>query len=340
MGRNPDYYILTASTVYKIRKDLDFDYKAPKTRQNLNDIQISKRLLFGNSILESGINEDLFVFSDESRFSLHNDNGHLWYKRSEHANEIFQNKDKYQKTIMVFGAIGVGFKSKLVLCNKNVDEVYYREVFQKSEICDILNGIRGAGNFYFIQDGATPHTSINSKLFLQKRCTFINFWPPNSPDLNPIEHLWGAIKKKIENRIFKNEEELFNFINQIWEAFPQDKIDSLCLSFYSRLRTMINSSGKSISDILRSKICNDSPTVLNCPEKFLTTEDYITFYDPNVDDMPLSYLTRRPYTADEDILLLHLKHYSEQMTYKEMAEMFEDRTAESLKQRYRYLTKL
>ena len=283
---------LAASTVYQIRKDLDYDYKAPKTRQNLNDTQISKRILFGNSILESGLSEELFVFSDESRFSLHIYNDHLWYKRSDCDDAIFQNKDKYQKTIMVFGAIGYHFKSKLVLFNKNVNEIYYREIFQKSEICEKLNGIHGEGQFYFIQNGATAHTSTNSKLFLQKRCSFLNFWPPNSPDLNPIEHLRGAIKKKLENRKFKSEEELFNFINQIWESFPQDKIDNLCLSFYSRLRTMINSNGQSISDILRSRINNDSQTVLNCPEKFLTIEDFITFYDPPVDDMPLSFFNK------------------------------------------------
>lgn len=166
---------LAASAVYQIRKDLGYDYKAPKTRQNLNDTQISKRILFGNSILESSLSEELFVFSDKSSFSLHNDNGHLWYKSSDCDDAIFQNKDKYQKTIMVFGAIGYHFKRKLVLFNKNVNEIYYREIFQKSEICEKLNGIHGEGQFYFIQDGATARTSTNSKLFLQKRCSFLNF---------------------------------------------------------------------------------------------------------------------------------------------------------------------
>lgn len=103
--------------------------QSSKNQKNLNDTQILKRILFGNSILESGLSEELFVFSDESRFSLHNDNGHIWYKRSDCDDAIFQNKDKYQKTIMVFGAIGYHFKSKLVLCNKNVNKIYYREIF-------------------------------------------------------------------------------------------------------------------------------------------------------------------------------------------------------------------
>ena len=191
-----------------------------------------------------------------------------------------------------------------------------------------------------MQDGATSHTSANSKLFLQKRCSFLSFWPSNSPDLNPIEHLWGAIKKIIQNRIFNTKLELFNFISQIWDEFPQNKIDELCLSFNSRLKTVINSNGKSITDILRSSIENDSPIVLENPEDLLTTDELITRYDPLVNDQPISYLTRRKYTDEEDILLLTLKNQSERITYEKMAEMFVDRTPASLKKRYYYLTKV
>lgn len=88
--------------------------------------------------------------------------------------------------------------------------------------------------------GLSPTQVQTQNCFFKSDAHFSTFGPQQS-DLNPIEHLWGDIKKKLENRNFKSEEELFNFINQIWESFPQDKIDNLCLSFYSRLRTMINS---------------------------------------------------------------------------------------------------
>ncbi|KAJ3426482.1 hypothetical protein M0812_28938 [Anaeramoeba flamelloides] len=34
------------TTIYRIRKSLNFDYKPPRIRQSLNEIQIAKRLLF------------------------------------------------------------------------------------------------------------------------------------------------------------------------------------------------------------------------------------------------------------------------------------------------------
>ena len=44
---------------------------------------------------------------------------------------------------------------------------------------------------WFIQDNAPIHTAHASREWLEVD------WPPYSPDLNPIEHLWWALKKKL-----------------------------------------------------------------------------------------------------------------------------------------------
>ena len=50
------------------------------------------------------------------------------------------------------------------------------------------------------QDGATSHTSKITQVFLQEnRVNLISKedWPPNSPNLNPIEDIWGVMVQEL-----------------------------------------------------------------------------------------------------------------------------------------------
>ena len=59
-------------------------------------------------------------------------------------------------------------------------------------------------NVIFQQDNATPHSCKGTKQWLQGEAEKHGFsimeWPANSPDLNPIEHLWSHIKQELHRR--------------------------------------------------------------------------------------------------------------------------------------------
>ena len=55
-----------------------------------------------------------------------------------------------------------------------------------------------------------------------KNTSKLKFWPPNSPDLSPIENVWDLIQERIQGMEFSNLEELEQKIFTNRTEFPQN----------------------------------------------------------------------------------------------------------------------
>ena len=60
----------------------------------------------------------------------------------------------------------------------------------------------------FQQDNASCHSAKYTKDWMVRNNIDFRDWPAQSPDLNPIEHFWDALGRKIGSRAFPNNDQL------------------------------------------------------------------------------------------------------------------------------------
>jgi len=104
-------------------------------------------------------------------------------------------------------------------------------------------------DFIFQRDGAPVHGAKTTQEWLRQHCrNFIDkdSWPPNSPDLNPLDyHVWGAMLGEFNklNPMPQTTAELKVALQAIWNNLPDETIHKSVASFCNRLMACIKAEG-------------------------------------------------------------------------------------------------
>ncbi len=100
---------------------------------------------------------------------------------------------------------------------------------------------------YFQQDNAPCHKAqIISDWFLEHDNEFTLLkWPPQSPDPNPIEHLWDAVEREIRIMDVQptNLQQLRDAIMSIWTKISEECFQHLVESMPRRFKTVLKAKG-------------------------------------------------------------------------------------------------
>ena len=71
-----------------------------------------------------------------------------------------------------------------------------------------------------------------------------DFWPPNSPSLNPLDHdLWGAVERLINHRAHSTKDSLQASIKEVMRKTNQEVIARACNRFRNRVERVVEAEG-------------------------------------------------------------------------------------------------
>ncbi len=68
-------------------------------------------------------------------------------------------------------------------------------------------------------------------------------WPSMSPDLNPIEHMWDILKRKVEKHHVSNIQQLRYVFMEEWKRMPVTTCAALVNSMFRRIKTVLDNNG-------------------------------------------------------------------------------------------------
>ena len=143
---------------------------------------------------------------------------------------------------MVWGGISLEGRTELVFvggCSltsaRYVEEILLEHVLPYAEFV--------GENFMLMHDNARPHTARVVSDFLQTADIETMAWPACSPDLNPIEHVWDALGRRVRARNLNTLQDLRRALTEEWEGLPQATITNLLNGMGARMEAVIQARG-------------------------------------------------------------------------------------------------
>lgn len=184
------------------------------------------------------------VFTDESRFNLSHHDGRVrvYRRRGERFADacVLQRNRFGGGSVMVWGGIMANRKTDLVFVQGNLNAQGYINQVLRPVAVPFINA---HGHATLMHDNARPHTERLTQQFLNGNGVNVLPWPALSPDLNPIEHIWDALGRRVRSRHdVNNLDELRNALQVEWNI-PADVIQRYVNSMRRRILEVIRRNG-------------------------------------------------------------------------------------------------
>ncbi|GMF43390.1 unnamed protein product [Phytophthora fragariaefolia] len=188
---------------------------------------------------------DQVVFSDEKKNNLDGPDGlqSYWYDlRCE--KETYFSRQNGGGSVVVWGGFSSRGKTELAFLDGRQNSFNYQETL--TDYLLPFGEAYHAGSFIFQHDNASIHASKSTKAFLKSCKIDVLDWPALSPDLNPIENVWGILARAVYRggKQYMTVDELKSAILREWENLGLSRLQDLVKSVPHRVVDVSEDKGK------------------------------------------------------------------------------------------------
>lgn len=242
--------VVSTKTIRRALKDIGLRSCVARRKPLLTDTQIANRLAWALEHQHWTVNEwRRVLWSDESTFYQFpkNNRCRVWREpEEEFAASCVTATVKHSPSQMFWGCFSYYGLGPLVALEGSVNGEMHAKTLRKHAF-PTLRKLFPRGDGIFQEDNAPPHRCKVATAVRETNGVQCLPWPPQSPDLNPIENLWSNIKTTVYSRSRKpkNRQHLVRVVKEAWKAISLQYIQGLVDSMPHRVQACIAAQGGS-----------------------------------------------------------------------------------------------
>ena len=242
---------VTPQTVRNVLKKDNFRSITKQKRPLLKKVHRVQRLKFAQYHQNWTVEDwKRVLWSDETKINRIGSDGkvYTWKRNGEPLSDRTTTptvKHGGGNNLMVWGCMGWNGVGKLVEVQGIMDAVQYCEILEDGLVESFEKLEMDEEERIFQQDNDPKHTSKRATVWFEDNNIQVLVWPPQSPDLNPIEHLWVHIKRRLQkySNPPKGVHELWERVEKEWNNISPEVCQNLIESMERRIEAVIKAKG-------------------------------------------------------------------------------------------------
>ena len=220
-------------------------------RRAYSALEVRKRLSFAEGYRDwTAARWSKVLFSDEKCFYGKGFCGQTWCRRpvGQALHPLYTvNKTAHPVKVNVWAAFCAAGQGYCHIFNETLDKHLYKRILSDNLLPSARLHFSLAPprveQWYLLHDNDPKHTSGVVAEWLHNNGVATIDFPPYSPDLNPIENLWAAMARAVEQHACETMEQLQDVIAAEWDKVDPQLMRQLACSMPQRCAAIIAAHG-------------------------------------------------------------------------------------------------